>query len=448
MAASPNQLGASLKSGTKLRAFFSQREYSIDHWVGVGGQGEVYKLAKIGETELALKWYSDRNALSPPDRKYVELIVRKEAPNRAFVWPVDLVELQASKSWGYLMPWIPTPPFYHPAQIVNQTVATSFRALFRAAFLLSTAMRDLHAKGYCYRDLNLGNAKIDPANGNVLVCDCDNVAFCGIDIAVFHPFFVAPECLPPLSIKPNWNTDLYGLAIFLFWILVHQHPLIGSVELQFNDAAQAVVFCMTNPLFIFHPDDHRNAPHPEVHNAALVYWRRIPEWVKSLFLQTFTEGLLDPPKRATEAEWQKATLRAHDAILICAKCGQENFYDWKIAVELAGQVPCTNCSTALRMPPRMRLAGQNDQMVLLGSDATLFLHHTGGPENHYDLSNPTGRVVLSSDGTRTGLLNLSAEKWVVTTEGSYPRDIPPRQTVELQNKMKIHFGKATGEIRV
>lgn len=433
-----------LKNGQKVRSAASGQEHAIQQFVAHGGQGEVYKMAPSGKTEMALKWYPNLAVVSPKQREIVKHLVDTPPPSPAFVWPIDIAEIKGLQSWGYLMPWIPN-RFVAAADIMFMRKAASFRSLFRAAFIISTAFRYLHAKGYCYRDLNHKNAVIDPVNGDALVCDCDNVAFDGQDILVFHEYFAAPESWKQ-KIAPNWNTDIWGLAVFLFWLLVHHHPMIGRLEYAFSQMNQGEGYCLANPLFIFHPQDARNAPHPGEQLVPLVFWPRLPDWIHRLFIRTFTEGIGTPSKRVKESEWQEGTLRAYDAIINCAKCNHENFYDSDKARKASGKIPCINCGETLVLPPRVRLNKQDHHMVMLTPDRQLFPHHT--EQRLYDLSSPTARVVTHSDGMRFALLNLSHEKWVAGLPDGSCRDVPPQQTIELTDRMAINFGKAKGEVRL
>lgn len=59
----------------------------------------------------------------------------------------------------------------------------------------------------------------DPDTGDVLICDNDNVSANGIDNSSVYgtPRFMAPEIVMGQA-KPSRNTDLYSLAVLLFYM--------------------------------------------------------------------------------------------------------------------------------------------------------------------------------------------------------------------------------------
>ena len=60
----------------------------------------------------------------------------------------------------------------------------------------------------------------DPDTGDVLICDNDNVSANGIDNSSVYgtPRFMAPEIVMGQA-KPSRNTDLYSLAVLLFYMV-------------------------------------------------------------------------------------------------------------------------------------------------------------------------------------------------------------------------------------
>ena len=71
----------------------------------------------------------------------------------------------------------------------------------------------------------------DPDTGDVLICDNDNVSANGIDNSSVYgtPRFMAPEIVMGQA-KPSRNTDLYSLAVLLFYMFMMGHPLEGKLE--------------------------------------------------------------------------------------------------------------------------------------------------------------------------------------------------------------------------
>ena len=98
-------------------------------------------------------------------------------------------------------------------------------------FQVLNGYQKLHAMDYSYRDISFGNLFFDPATGEVLICDNDNVAASGIDNSSVYgtPRFMAPEIVRGKA-KPSRETDLFSLAVLLFYMFMLGHPLEGKLE--------------------------------------------------------------------------------------------------------------------------------------------------------------------------------------------------------------------------
>ena len=92
----------------------------------------------------------------------------------------------------------------------------SLDVMLTAAINIVKAFRALHLAGKSYQDLNDGGFFIDTKTGDVLVCDCDNVAADGDNFGIGGmPGFMAPEVVRGIA-KPDVLTDRYSLAVVLF----------------------------------------------------------------------------------------------------------------------------------------------------------------------------------------------------------------------------------------
>src|SRR6185437_13177112 len=70
---------------------------------------------------------------------------------------------------------------------------------------------------------------------------------------------------------PSSLTDLHSLAVFLFYLFMHGHPLEGvrtdssyswASDDHHSETDLALRHFGTEPVFIFDPDDHSNPPRP------------------------------------------------------------------------------------------------------------------------------------------------------------------------------------------
>lgn len=77
-----------LKVGTVLESELGIK-YTVNKLLGAGGQGEVYDVSN-GEEHLALKWYY-KNAAIVNQKKILDNLIAKGAPDESFLWSHDLI---------------------------------------------------------------------------------------------------------------------------------------------------------------------------------------------------------------------------------------------------------------------------------------------------------------------------------------------------------------------
>ncbi len=441
-----------LQPGQVVRAITSGAVCRVEEFLGGGNQGQVYRATLgggvvEGSPEVALKWYLP-GAATGAQRTTIEGLVQGGPPDRRFLWPVDLAEAPGTPGFGYLMPLRP-PRYKGIVDLMKRRTEPTFRTLATAGMHLADSYLQLHARGLCYRDISFGNVFFDPHVGDVLICDNDNV---GVDGAsrggvLGTPRFMAPEVVRGEAL-PSTQTDLFSLAVLLFYIFMVHHPLEGAQETAIKclDLPAMTRLYGTEPVFIFDPRDERNRPLPGIHDNALSFWPIYPRSLRDLFTRSFTEGLRHPQDgRVRESEWRATLAHLCDAIVYCAGCGAEGFYDPDALREGGGRAgSCWSCGAALTLPPRIRIGRH---VVMLNRDTQLFPHHLDA-QRRYDFAQPAAAMAQHPGDPRVwGLKNLSQEKWVITTPDG-ARDVPPGRSVTLASGTRIHFGHTEGEIRV
>lgn len=143
---------------------------------------------------------------------------------------------------------------------------------------------------------------------------------------------------------PSTQTDLFSLAVLLFYMLMLHHPLEGKREQAIHALNMLAMKRLygTEPVFIFDETDRSNEPIPGIHENALVFWPIYPKFIRVLFSTAFTSGIRDPNNgRVRESEWRRAMVRLRDSVMYCRKCGKENMWDENAIVN------CWSCQTRL-----------------------------------------------------------------------------------------------------
>ena len=432
-----------LKPGQKVRASATRGKCVVEKFLGGGGQGEVYQ-ALLDRKPVAVKWYYPASA-TPEQQKALETLVRMGAPSDRFLWPTELASATATSGFGYVMP-LREQRFRSIVDLMKRRIEPSFRALATAGLELSHSYLQLHTKGLCYRDISFGNAFFDPNTGEILICDNDNVTVDNQSRSAVYgtPRFMAPEIVRGEAV-PSTQTDLFSLAVLLFYMFVMHHPLEGKKELAIKclDLPAMKKLYGTEPLFIFDQHDDSNAPDPQYHRNALAFWPVYPRFLRDVFTKAFTDGIKDPQHgRVRESNWRAVMVRLRDAIVYCTHCNAENFHDASEMLD-DDSARCWSCRRQLRLPPRVRI-GRN--FVMLNHDTQLFAHHID-EEKKYDFTQPIAAVTKHpSDPSIWGLKNLSIQTWSTTNLRGEVKDVSPGRSVTLALGTRINFGHAEGEI--
>lgn len=420
----------------------------VEELLGGGGQGEVYRV-NLGGKKLALKWYYSTSA-TLMQRQALTNIIKRPSPNDKFLWPLELVTMSGLPEFGYLMP-LREQRYAGIADLMKRRVQTTFRNLAIAGFQLVDSYFQLHTAGLCYRDISFGNVFFDPKNGDVLICDNDNVTVNGSTIGgvLGTPRFMAPEIVCEQAL-PSTQTDLFSLSVLLFYLFMSHHPLEGKKEADISilDAQAQKQIYGTQPVFIFDPNNQSNRPVQGYQDNPLIFWPLYPQFLRDLFTRAFTGGLKDPENgRVRENEWRKAMIRLRDSILYCSnpQCGAQNFYDVDyLRIHNGMPAPCWKCNKVITLPFRIRIG---DEIIMLNSDTQLFPHHVD-PQRKWDFSKPMAEVSRHpTNPTLWGLKNLSNEKWVLSQPGGGVLDVEPGRNASLTVGNMINFGASEGEIR-
>jgi len=425
----------------------SGTDYRVCEFLGGGGQGEVY-VAEAGASKKALKWYFP-NVATADQKATLNRLVQKGPPDERFLWPEDLVEDPAIAGFGYAMPLRPS-GYHGITDLMRAVVAPSYRALTEAAYQLVDCYYSLHSRGYCYRDINFGNVFFNPSSGEVLICDNDNVAFVSDEnpaSVLGTPRFMAPEVFTGDS-KPNVETDLYSLAVLLFYMFVVHHPLEGRAESEIKcfDINAMNRLYGTHPVFIFDPATDANRPDPNFHRNAELYWPNYPRFLQRTFIRAFTAGLKDPQARVRESEWKADIARLNTSISHCGACGEEYFFDLELAKE-GTLLVCDSCRKPLNSPIRMKLDGHKEILVL-AKDTQLREHHLVSSAT-LDQRDAVATVIQHpKDPTRLGLQNLTDSTWQYEKENGKSGDVEPQRALSLDANAKVNFETTNAQIRV
>lgn len=439
-----------LDIGSEVTSLDGMR-YKVTQYLGHGGQGEVYRVAGL-DGEFALKWYYPDSFLKRINAdafyKNIRHNVATGVPKlstgdaaAAFIWQKKLIDWQKG-SFGYVMQLF-APRYIGLGDIIlgrhinkdgseKPLYWPSWFTRITAGINLARAFEILHAEGLSYQDLNEGGFAFDMDTGDVQICDCDNVA---PDLTNLGILGVLPYMAPEVACgkcRPNQMTDRHSLAVILFRLFFHNHPLEGkrSIALRCDDRytrrqADMMIYG-TDPCYCLERVRKLNPPdavrHADVCRLIGVY----PIPLLQAFERVFTDGLSNPSARLSAAEWRKVLLQTRD--LLVKVNGQEQFY-----YTLNGRRPPDECRQFIY---------PNGSIVMCMPGKTMYSYHF--IEYGTDYNTVQGEITATTQAGVLALYNGTGHSITLTWDGksrtynsgSYLPLIPGSE-LSLNDKLKV-----------
>lgn len=423
----------------------------VEKELGRGGQGIVY-LVRYKSRQYALKWYFISRIRNPEAfRENLRRNIRDGAPDsgRQFIWPLYLTVPKANGAFGYLMKLIPAgydsfTDIYNgyrwekpvrkgqPARKIKVKF-DSLDVMISAAINIVKAFRLLHNTGKSYQDLNDGGFFIDTHTGDVLVCDCDNVAPEGENFGIGGmPGFMAPEVVKGIK-KPGVLTDRYSLAVVLFKLFFRGDPLEGSkvlrcvVMTEEND----LIHYGKDPVFIYDPNNTSNRPVIGVHDNVIRLWSIYPEFIRQAFTLSFTYGIQEPNARIIEKNWVQMLIQLKLDIVHCS-CGRVAFTS-AFAEKEDHVLECPRCGSVIYT------LGVKDYEVPLNPGAKLYSCITDKGSD--DFVTVTAEVVENRlKPGLFGIKNMSFSVWKVLFPDGTVKSIDRGKAAPIWKGLTIDFG--------
>ncbi|MEH6577383.1 MAG: kinase [Amphritea sp.] len=272
-----------------------------------GGEGEIYPLQ--GRPEVLVKWYHRQDLAKRGQQlqdKVQAMILLKDQfkHNRNLSWPL-LSVFDENKKWvGYAMYKSEGIPMFKLAHAM--LYARHFPGLDRQQIVsylvnLIRQIMDLHKRGVMIGDYNLNNILCTPGIDSITLIDCDSYQLRWQD--THYPCPVGSADMTPKeqqnqnfsSLVRTAESEAFSLAIILFKCLMlgrHPYDIVGGDDPVTNLNRGCFAYGLGN----------RGIPRGHWYNI----WSHMPHRIKSLFIQTFTEGANDPSKRVSPAEWLDA----------------------------------------------------------------------------------------------------------------------------------------------
>lgn len=415
---------AQLKIGEKIQ-LQSGGYLIVLQELGEGGQGYVYRVKHNSGKEYALKWYK-----TPDNWMFLNIgnLIAKGAPSDDFIWPQMLTN-KKDGYFGYVMDLRPT----NYKDIIKGKLIVDFNQFsnpvltrISVAIKICEALNKLHANGFCFHDINDGGFFINPANGKVLVCDCDNVTPEGEHSPISGKMrYMAPEIVMG-NLLPNKRTDYFSLSVILFLLLYGNHPFEGSKALSYpvyTPSVEKEIYGQ-NAVFVYDPINSCNRPVKNIHTNVLKWWNFYPKTLNQAFIKAFSqESISNPTSRMRDTEWINTLCRSRDLLVKCASCSEEIF---------ARKEGCYFCKKSLNIPFGLQI---NDHKIPISSGKYIFASNTIIGGNTFEV---VGQVLVNKKTGQLGIINNSNVEWAIYDSGRI-ETIKKGEIVILNKEMKITF---------
>ncbi len=413
-----------LANGFRLKTLMGGN-VKVVKYLAEGGQGAVYVVDCNGK-QKALKWYKKSALGKNPDKFYdnIKQNVMRGKPSPEFLWPEDITEW-VDGTFGYIMDLRPSGYYEVTDYMLRKAKFKSFRTIIDAALHIVSAYRILHNAGYSYLDLNDGNFFINPTNGHVLICDNDNVAPEGTETGIIgKPRYMAPEIVLGKN-KPNSLSDRFSMSVILYILFCLNHPLEGKRYLvpALTPALQEKLYG-SEALFMMDPTDKANGPHPVVHKNSVVMWKCLPEYMRKIFLQAFSQDALlrRPAARPKEIDWLNALTRFRSEIVPCA-CGNEIF------IEDGKPKPCDCCRKMPKVPYRLEFS----EYAIPAIKGSRVYRCQLGVCDANDALKPVAQIVEKPDAPGVfGIRNKTDRHWDAVTSKGVARKVAPEEVIPVK----------------
>ena len=244
---------------------------------------------------------------------------------------------------GFILPLIPrnfcdnaTYDCSHP-RLFQEYTNSPFKNFLHIALQASLFFALYHRHGFVYGDISYNNICVDPATGCIYVIDVDGVcdysdSNVASTTAMHSPSFAAPETL--LHGTMGVNSEAFTLAIFLYCILMHRHPLLFGRPMPDGIIAEEAdqYYLGTNPIYVDHPtcDENRQMPYlcaaynidgdgneypwvnPNVTSARVILGRSLARLFEHTFVDAITSG-----RRTSAEEFAQECFRTLNNIVPC-----------------------------------------------------------------------------------------------------------------------------------
>ena len=210
------------------------------------------------------------------------------------------------------------------------------RSMAGVCLNIARAMNILGSRGIALCSLSYKDILIDPDSGSAYIINfLENTIIPNVISPDWleTPDFSAPEVFKtrdltidaPNKVTGSILTNRHSLAVLIYMLLLNRHPLRGGRVCDLDPAKDEELSMGAKALFIEHPTDKSNRPKVNQMNPSELPQGDVTKrpytvcgpYLKDLFDRAFIDGLHDPMKRPSAAEWEEALMKTIDLMQPC-----------------------------------------------------------------------------------------------------------------------------------
>lgn len=259
---------------------------------------------------------------------------------------------------------------------------------------------------------------------------------------------MAPEVSLGKSM-PNAETDLYSVAVLLYYLWMWEHPMEGkeTMKLYSWDIPAKKKHFASEPLFVFHHTNQANTargvPELELH---VTRWQRICQpKLQALFTETFVDAVHVPSKRKRLNDWRRVFLEMEANSPQCG-CGAVNVWDG-----LSKPLNCWKCekSVALGLCLEVNHTHHGNSVQLAYPGANLRRHHLDVAR--FNAASTEVEATVEPHPNQPGhviLRNQSAHTWGYRAPDGSLLELEPGKARALMEGVELHIGPRIVKVRL
>ena len=299
---------ADIAQGARMPKVFDRYavQQALSPLLAKGGEGEIYPLQQ--QENILVKRYLPE--ILHTEKIYLEQKIeamrglRPLFKDRNMSWPAISVYDEHQQWLGYAMPKIEGSTMRvlaHAIAYKKYAPDLNRHDIVKMLIYFLDNIRHLHKHGIMIGDYNLSNFMWNPKDFNVGFIDCDSYQI-QIKDQTFPCLVGSPDLTAPehhgkafKDIRRTQESEYFSIAIVLFMCLMlgrHPYDIIGGDDPVQNLISGKFAYGLGN----------RGIPKGQWYNI----WSHMPYRVKSLFIETFTNGAKDPSARADLETWLDA----------------------------------------------------------------------------------------------------------------------------------------------